>query len=161
MPQNSVRILLSPEKFQPEKLKQTKELQSVPSISSFFWCSTKDIYPKYSKHWPCTVAYTIDCVCSKMLNDGLNHGLFLSLFKLIPYHIHISYLNFKAVLAMPKTACSTQTHKSISFIWIVWSTLYVNLCALHKSLQIRALFKLIQLLIFFDKFSWNFMVNLK
>ena len=41
--------------------------------------------------------------------------------------IQISYLNFKAVLALPKTARSAQTHKSISFIWIVWSTLYVYL----------------------------------
>ena len=39
---------------------------------------------KYSKHWLCTVTHTIDCVCSKMLN----HGLFLSLFKLIPCPIH-------------------------------------------------------------------------
>ena len=29
---------------------------------------------------------------------------------------------------LPKTAGSAQTHKSISFIWIVWSTLYVYLC---------------------------------
>ena len=42
----------------------------------------KVIYSKYSKHWPYTVAYTIDCVFSKMLYHGLNHGLFLSLFKL-------------------------------------------------------------------------------
>ena len=42
--------------------------------------------------------------------------------------ILISYLDFKAVLALPKTACSAQTHKSISFIRIVWSTLYVYLC---------------------------------
>ena len=28
---------------------------------------------------------------------------------------------------LPKTAGSAQTHKSISFIWIVWSTLYVYL----------------------------------
>ena len=40
----------------------------------------------------------------------------------------LAYLNFKAVLALPKTAGSAQTHKSISFIWIVWSTLYVYLC---------------------------------
>ena len=39
----------------------------------------KVIYPKYSKHWPYTVAHTIACVCSKMLI----HGLFLSLFMLI------------------------------------------------------------------------------
>ena len=36
--------------------------------------------------------------------------------------IQISYLNFKAVLALPKTPRSTQTRKSIS--WIVW-TLYM------------------------------------
>ena len=59
----------------------------------------KVIHTKYSKHWPYTVAHTIDCVCIKMLNHGLNHGLFLSLFKLIPCHIHwivyvLAYLNF-------------------------------------------------------------------
>ena len=36
------------------------------------------LYPKYSKHWLSTVAHTIDCVCSKILN----HGLLFSLFKL-------------------------------------------------------------------------------
>ena len=59
----------------------------------------KVIYPKYSKHWPYTVTHTIDCVCSKMLYHGLNHGLNLSLFKLISCHIHwivyvLVYLNF-------------------------------------------------------------------
>ena len=54
-------------------------------IFSIFY---KFIYPKYSKHLPYTVAHTIDCACIKMLNHGLNHGLFLSLFKLIPCHIH-------------------------------------------------------------------------
>ena len=39
----------------------------------------KVIYPKYSK--PYTVAHTIDFVCSKISNHGLNHGLFFSLFK--------------------------------------------------------------------------------
>jgi hypothetical protein len=107
-------------------------------VREYFDSYTKVIYPKYSKHWPYTVPYTIHCVCSKMLNHGLNHGLFLSLFKLIPCHIHwivsvLAYLNFifefyfKAALALPKTAGSAQTHKSISFIWIVWSTLYVYL----------------------------------
>ena len=48
----------------------------------------KVIYPKYSKHWHYTVAYTIDCVSSKMLNHGLNHGIFLSLFKHIPCPIN-------------------------------------------------------------------------
>ena len=48
----------------------------------------KVIYSKYSKHWPYTVAHAIDCVCSKMLNHGLNHGFFLSLFNLIPCPKH-------------------------------------------------------------------------
>ena len=46
------------------------------------------------------------------------------------------YLNFKAVLALPKTARSAQTHKSISFIWIVWSTLYVYLWFLPKKFRL-------------------------
>ena len=50
--------------------------------------SDKVIHPKYSKHLPYTMASTIDCVWSKMLNRGLNHGSFLSLFKLIPCPIH-------------------------------------------------------------------------
>ena len=49
---------------------------------------TKVIHPKYSKHWSYAVAHTMDCVCSKMFNHGLNHGLFLSLFKLISCPIH-------------------------------------------------------------------------
>ena len=36
-------------------------------------------------------------------------------------------MNFRAVLVLPKTAGSAKTHKSMSFIWIVWSTLYVYL----------------------------------
>ena len=96
------------------------------------WARGKVIYPKYYKHWHYTVAHTIDWVCSKMLNQGLNHGLFLSFFKTIPCHIHwivhvLAYLNFKALLALPKMAPSAQTNKSISFIWIFWSTLYVYL----------------------------------
>ena len=41
----------------------------------------KVIYPKYPKHWLFTVAHTIDCLCSKILNHGLNIGLLFSLFK--------------------------------------------------------------------------------
>ena len=41
--------------------------------------------------------------------------------------IQISYLNFKAVLVLPKMARSAQTHRNISFIWIFWSTLYAYL----------------------------------
>ena len=64
-----------------------------------FDATGKVIYTKYSKHWPYTVAHTLDCVCSKMLIHGLNHGFFLSLFKLISCPIHwivcvLAYLNF-------------------------------------------------------------------
>ena len=55
-------------------------------------------------------------------------GLHCVTFIKCPIHwIWISYLNFKAVLVLPKMAGSAQTHKSMSFIWIVWSTLYVYL----------------------------------
>ena len=42
-------------------------------------------------------------------------------------------MKFKAVLALTKKARSAQTQKSISFIWIVWSTLYVYLCFYPQS----------------------------
>ena len=42
---------------------------------------TKDKYSKYYKHWLSTVAHKIDCVGSKIINHGLNHGLLFSLFK--------------------------------------------------------------------------------
>ena len=66
--------------------------------------SVKVIYPKYSKHWHHTVAHTIDCVCSKMLNHGSNHGLFLSLFKLIPCPIHwiVYVLAYIVLIFSPK-----------------------------------------------------------
>ena len=35
-------------------------------------------------------------------------------------------MNFRAVLALPKTAGPAQTHKIMSFIWIVWSTWYLD-----------------------------------
>ena len=47
----------------------------------------------------------------------------------IDLHMFSLFLfEFRAVLVLPKTAGSAQTHKSVSFIWIVWSTLYVYLC---------------------------------
>ena len=53
-----------------------------------FFTACKVIHHKYSKNCPNTVTNTIDCVCSKILNHRLNHGLFFSLFKLIPCQIH-------------------------------------------------------------------------
>ena len=68
-------------------------------MSVFVHALGKVIYTKYSKNWPYTLAHTIDCVCSKMLSNGLNHGLFISLIMLIPDPICwivylLAYLNF-------------------------------------------------------------------
>ena len=52
-----------------------------------FGTLAKVIHTKYSKHRPSTVAHTFECVCSKT-NHGLNHGLFISLLKLINCPIH-------------------------------------------------------------------------
>ena len=61
--------------------------------------------------------------------------------QMLPFSIHwivyvlaYSYFifEFKAFLALHKMACSAQPHKSISFIWFVWSTLYVYLCPILK-----------------------------
>ena len=50
---------------------------------------------------------------------------YIELYVCLP--IQISYLNVRAVLVLPKMAGSAQANKSMSFIWIVWSTLYVYL----------------------------------
>ena len=54
------------------------------------------------------------------------------------YTYVLAYSNFKAVLVLPKTACSAQTHKSISFTWIVRSTLYVYLFEILRCQKQRA-----------------------
>ena len=61
-------------------------------------------------------------------------------------------MNFKAVLTLPKTAPSAQTYKSITFIWIVWSTLYVYLWYKYKFLSVknRRFAKLLSLFINFS-----------
>ena len=46
----------------------------------------KVIYTKYSKHWPYTVAHTLDCVCSKIDNSWFNPWFsfyFLSLYNTV------------------------------------------------------------------------------
>ena len=65
------------------------------------------------------------------------------------YPIWISYLNFRAVLVLPKMAGSAQTHKSMSFIRIVWSTLYVYLW-LEVEASMEMTFGL-----WWGSYSWN------
>jgi hypothetical protein len=105
----------------------------------------KVIYTKYSKHWPYTVAHTIKFCLQKMLNHGFNHGLFISLFKLItrPMHwivsmlsIQISYLNFKAVLALSKMPALPRHIK----VWVsfeLFGALYMYISAFTKKYRER------------------------
>ena len=51
-----------------------KSTQKIIIYVSYFYTTNKVIHPKYSKHWPYTLAPKIDCGCSKMLNHVLNHG---------------------------------------------------------------------------------------
>ena len=70
----------------------------------------------------------------------------------------MSYLNFKAVLSLPKTARSAQTHKSISIIWIVWSTLWFICISLKPgSVSNPRKFQALNILIFF----WVYTINQK
>ena len=77
------------------------------------------------------MAHTIDCVCSKMLNHGLNHmGYFFQFSSLYPalyielYMCYVVYsnliiefqMNFKAVLALPKTAHSAHSIFILSLV---------------------------------------------
>ena len=98
--------------------------------------SIKVVCTKYSKHWLYTVAHTSECVCSEMNKSWFDPWFSFYFSSLYPdpyiewyvrWPIWISYLNFKAVLTLPKTARAAKTQKSVSFIWIVWSTLYVYL----------------------------------
>ena len=45
-------------------------------VAEYVAFEVNDFNPKYSKHWPYTVAHTFDCVCSKMLNHGFIMGYF-------------------------------------------------------------------------------------
>jgi hypothetical protein len=51
-------------------------------------------------------------------------GYFFHFFSLYPApYIELYVLDYLNFISLPKTARSAQTNKSISFIWIVWSTL--------------------------------------
>ena len=75
------------------------------------------------------MAHSIDCVCSKMLNHGLNHGLFLSLFKLIPCPIHwiVCVSLFKwvvAVVQLFQQISQEAFRKGCFCIWIGYSIIW-------------------------------------
>ena len=76
-----------------------------------------------------TLPHALNCICVSLFEFHIWSSYLKFIFEV---HIWSSYLNFKAVLALPKMAHSAQTYKSISFIWIVWSTLYVYLWPVYK-----------------------------
>ena len=53
----------------------------VLGLRLFSLFSFKVIYPKYSKHQLCTVAHTINCVCSKILNHGFKSWVIIFTFQ--------------------------------------------------------------------------------
>ena len=94
---------------------------------------TERVFLQLYRHWAKndqifnTLCYIIN------LKLRFNTWLYSQKFNVYPQNEELSlfiffYLNFESVLVLPKTAGSAQTNKSISFIWIVWSTLYVYLC---------------------------------
>ena len=64
-------------------------------IMQFLCIFGKIIYSKYSKNGAYTLTHTIDCVCSKMLNNGITHGLFLLLFQFFKMKIHYKLNEFR------------------------------------------------------------------
>ena len=71
----------------------------------------KVINLKYSKHWPYTVAHTINCVFSKMLNHGLN----------MSYFFHFSNLNPATYIEL-YTGCVLSFHTLWNVnLWLIGS----------------------------------------
>ena len=59
-------------------------------------------YPKYSKHGLYTVAHTINWVCYKILNRGLNPGLLFSLFQVFWMKRHFEWTwKFRIEIQIP------------------------------------------------------------
>ena len=103
-------MLLKP--VQGEMIAKCSEFISVSSAVSCEQCCIKIFEPaifssRPKLYIPSTLnidlilwhTQLIVCACSKILNHGLNHGFFLSLFKLISCPIHwivcvLAYLNF-------------------------------------------------------------------
>ena len=87
----------------------------------------KVIYPKYSKHWPYTYEFNFTTMIPQV---DLFSFIFWKKLKTPKRHFEINW-----PLALPKTARSAQTHKSISFIWIVLSTLYAYLWPFYQNID--------------------------
>ena len=80
-------------------------LQKIRQIALWDVAIMDKVRQKAKSYIPSTVALTIDCVCSKILN----HGLFLSPFKIIPYPIKLIVCTCVSLfLALPKMVCSVQ-----------------------------------------------------
>ena len=85
----------------------------------------KVIYPKYSKHWPYTVIHN----SSKMLNHGLNHGSFLSLFKFSGWKYILNWI-IDTVENLPNRPKMVK----IIIVFMVWRFKYV-FCLVQQGSQ--------------------------
>ena len=86
-------------------------------------------YLKYSKHWLYTLAHTTDCVCSKMLNHGLNHGSFLSLFKFSGWKYILNWI-IDTIENLPNSPKMVK----IIIVFMVWRFKYV-FCLVQQGSQ--------------------------
>ena len=73
--------------------------------------------------------------------SSLHPAPYIELYTYMFKPIQILYLNFKAVLALPKMARSAQTHQNISFIFELFGALYtyVYLCPIPGNIELLLL----------------------
>ena len=124
----------------PDQIQNKKSISAGTFASWFqlsFGIQCKVIHPKYSKHWPYTLTHTIDCVYSEMLNHGLNHRSFLSLFVFLGWK-YINWINsgWKKVIAILfqisgfylkyKLFCPKPAHSYLPkwLCWAIFSNVY-------------------------------------
>ena len=77
---------------------------------------SKIIYPKYSKHWPYLLAYTLHCDCSEVLNHGLNHGLHIS-FTFQVFWVKIQDWKLDSYIVWYFRCCILTQHTTFRFYW--------------------------------------------
>ena len=90
LPQNSFQFKINPIIWLVEYFDQTciHQYQMFrPNFNSSVWCKWQNFFSiwfqSYISQILSTMAHTIDCVYSKILNHGLNHGLLFSIFKFL------------------------------------------------------------------------------
>ena len=89
--------------------KMTCYCSAIVHVFTWIYADCKVIYPKYSKHWCYTVAHTIDCVCSKMLNHRFKSWVLSFTFQAYTLPHTLNCICVSPRLAWPHF-CRTQLH---------------------------------------------------